>query len=117
MAALRRPTAHPVMAQVRQTVRHTLRNGLPDVVQCLHGRCIGRLCPCLCHTSLKLSHEAIAMRLDRRPDGRRQRRQGRSAGTNDPLGQLSTIATRQVNPRVQPEAGTAVRANRARTFR
>ena len=80
MAALRRLRAHPIVAGA-VTVRHDARNGLPDVVQCLGGRCIGRLCPCLCHTSLKLSHEAIAMRLDRRPDGRRRRRQEGSAGT------------------------------------
>ena len=56
-------------------MRHASKDGLPDVAQCLRGRCIGRLCPCLCHTSLKLNHQTIALRMDRRPDRRRQRRQ------------------------------------------
>jgi hypothetical protein len=68
-----------VKGEERPPVRHDSRDDLPDVTQCLRGRCIGRLCPCLCHTSLKLDHEAIVMRMDLRPDGRRRRRQRRNS--------------------------------------
>ena len=64
------------------TVRHDSGEGLPDVAQCPSGRCIGRLCPCLCHTSLKLDHEAIAMRVDLRLAGRRRSRQRRNSRRN-----------------------------------
>jgi hypothetical protein len=61
-------------------VGHAARHDLPDVAQCLRGRCIGRACPCLCHTSLKLDHEAIATRLDRPLGRRRRRRRKRNTG-------------------------------------
>jgi len=72
---------HSAAAGAAPPVRHDSRDGLPDVAQCLRGRCIGRLCPCLCHTSLKLDHQTIAMRVDRRPDRRRRRRQRRNTVT------------------------------------
>jgi len=85
MAARRRSGArsedHSAAAGAAPPMRHASRDDLPDVAQCLRGRCIGRLCPCLCHTSLKLNHQRIAMRVDRRPDGRRQRRQKSNAVT------------------------------------
>ena len=84
MAVLRRSGAHSEDHSAgagAAPVRHDSRDGLPDVTQCLRGRCIGRLCPCLCHTSLKLDHEAIAMRVDLRPDGRRRSRQRRNSRT------------------------------------
>ena len=39
--------------------RRVVRRGRPgpdDVERCLTGDCIGGLCPCLCHTSLKVPH-------------------------------------------------------------
>ena len=90
MAVRRRSGArsedHSAPAGTAPPMRHASRDGLSDVAQCLRGRCIGRLCPCLCHTSLKLNHQAIAMRLDPRPDRRRQRRpeeQRRTKATRD----------------------------------
>ena len=73
---------HSAATGAAPPMRHASSDGLPDVAQCLRGRCIGRLCPCLCHTSLKLNHQAIAMRVDRRPDRRRQRRQQRRQRRN-----------------------------------
>jgi hypothetical protein len=32
---------------------------LSDVQRCLAGDCLGGLCPCLCHTSLKLAHPRV----------------------------------------------------------
>ena len=44
-----------------------------DIERCLAGRCIGRLCPCLCHVeSLHLAHY----------DGRLVKRRGRIAGVS-----------------------------------
>ncbi len=61
---------------MRQYQRHISGDGTPDVARCMSGRCIGRLCPCLCHTTLKIKHEAIVLRLDHRR-ARRRRGQGK----------------------------------------
>jgi hypothetical protein len=39
-----------------------------DIAACLDGKCRGAYCPCLCHTSLKLTHDQIrkpGARIDR----------------------------------------------------
>lgn len=43
----------PGEAQVR------LYRNMPDIELCVRGKCIGGLCPCLCHTSLKLGHDQV----------------------------------------------------------
>ncbi len=41
------------------TPRRARRDQSPDIASCVDGRCIGALCPCLCHTSLKIQHSAM----------------------------------------------------------
>jgi hypothetical protein len=47
-----------------------------DIAACIAGRCRGQFCPCLCHTSLKLTHDLIrkpGARIDRASRLRRDR--------------------------------------------
>jgi hypothetical protein len=38
-----------------------MRNTQSDIDKCLTGKCMGPFCPCLCHTSLKYDHAALAL--------------------------------------------------------
>ena len=46
-----------------------------DIDRCMAGKCMGAFCPCLCHTSLKFDHAALATR---RPGNFVRRRRGNS---------------------------------------
>ena len=37
-----------------------MKRRLSDIDLCVSGRCIGGLCPCLCHTSLRIPHRSLS---------------------------------------------------------
>jgi len=45
---------------------------LSDIEKCMAGKCMGAFCPCLCHTSLKYDHAALAARNARGPVRRKR---------------------------------------------
>jgi hypothetical protein len=61
----------------------TTRTSHSDIDKCLAGKCMGPVCPCLCHTSLKYDHAALAVRGRRNGKARRDARLGARARTRD----------------------------------
>ncbi len=53
---------------------------LSDIEKCMAGKCMGAFCPCLCHTSLKYDHAALAARSARGPARRKRGARPRSRG-------------------------------------